>query len=75
MTSIGQQRSSPAHTAGHTTRHSLGAEEMTNLTTMTAEDAKDFRFSNSTAQNPTIFPSDIKLNIVSEIERCNFLSI
>ncbi len=47
---------------------------MTNLTTMTAEDAKDFRFSNSTAENPTTFPSDIKLKIVSEIERSNFLS-
>ena len=47
---------------------------MTNLTTMTAEDAKDFRFSNSTAQNPTIFPSDIKLNIVSETQLGDFLS-
>ena len=28
MIGIGQQRSSPAHTAGHTTRHSLGAEKM-----------------------------------------------
>ena len=27
MIGIGQQRSSPAHTAGHTTRHSLGAEK------------------------------------------------
>ena len=32
MIGIGQQRSSPAHTAGHTTRHSLGAEKMTTLT-------------------------------------------
>ena len=33
MIGIGQQRSSPAHTAGHTTRHSLGAEKMTTVTT------------------------------------------
>lgn len=46
---------------------------MNDVTTMTAETAKDFRFGNSTESNPTIFPSDIELEIVSENERMDFL--
>lgn len=46
---------------------------MNDVTTMTAETAKDFRFGNSTESSPTIFPSDIELEIVSENERMDFL--